>query len=82
MLSKKLAAVATLLASISSAAKVASKDMEQDLGTVLANNKDLSTYYELIQACNMRIKPSSQSMLTGLYRNTLIFSSSFPITQA
>ncbi|UKZ71886.1 uncharacterized protein TrAtP1_012830 [Trichoderma atroviride] len=48
MLSKRLAVVATLLASVSSA-KVASKDMEQDLGTVLANNKDLSTYYELIQ---------------------------------
>lgn len=53
MLSKRLAAVATLLASISSAKVVSTANAPQDLGSVLASNKDLSTYYELIQVCNM-----------------------------
>ncbi|KAM0255813.1 hypothetical protein ACHAQJ_005400 [Trichoderma viride] len=44
MLSKSLSAVATILASVVSAATT-----PQDLGSVLASNKDLSTYYALIQ---------------------------------
>ncbi|GFP57347.1 hypothetical protein ACSS6W_010373 [Trichoderma asperelloides] len=49
MLSKRLTAVATLLASIASAKVVSTATAPQDLGSVLASNKDLSTYYELIQ---------------------------------
>ncbi|KAL6901644.1 FAS1 domain-containing protein [Trichoderma evansii] len=49
MLSKRLAAVATLLASVASAKVVSTAATPQDLGSVLAGNKDLSTYYELIQ---------------------------------
>ncbi|RFU80473.1 fasciclin domain-containing [Trichoderma arundinaceum] len=45
MLSKRLFALATLLASAMSAAT-----KPQDLGSVLARNKDLSTYYALIQS--------------------------------
>lgn len=46
MLSKSLLALTTVLVSAVSA-------QAPDLGTVLAGNKDLSTYYSLIQVCSM-----------------------------
>lgn len=51
MLSKTLFALATLFASV-----VSADDAPQDLGSVLAGNKDLSTYYSLIQVCNMSFR--------------------------